>query len=253
MVCMKSSSGVTTARTTGLNADQMPSGIPKISAAAVATSTVARLCMVSYHRPIESTISSPTASTRVSPILRVASRAIAANTTTMGTACSPATRSYVQRRRWVITEAMKSKKPPRWSRIQLITSSPYWPIFRSGMRFLPDAGQGGQNRGPRDDAGQPPVGVHDRDRDHLPTGQVHEIADDRIRLDGVIIRRDDVREPGLPAGDRTGQAGIRDDAQQPAVRIDDEGAVRLVVGEPAQRGRRVVADREGEQGRAEHI
>ena len=61
---MKSSTGRDDAHAPGLNAAQMPSGIPISSAITVATITDAIVCIVSNHRSIDSDERRPTAEDR---------------------------------------------------------------------------------------------------------------------------------------------------------------------------------------------
>ena len=58
---MRSSTGAGLLRTTGLNADQMPSGMPISSAITVATTTDVIVCIVSDQRSIDWMSSRPTA------------------------------------------------------------------------------------------------------------------------------------------------------------------------------------------------
>ncbi|MNG21740.1 hypothetical protein D3C84_1061410 [compost metagenome] len=75
MVCMMSSSGISTERRRLLRADRMPSGTPISTEMTVATSISASVCISLSHRPTAPTRNSRPTMTPVVTTLRVACQA----------------------------------------------------------------------------------------------------------------------------------------------------------------------------------
>src|SRR5688572_260696 len=121
-----------------------------------------------------------------------------------------------------------------------MTSSPRSPMRRSTMGRLPNMRERREDRRPRYDAGEPALLVDDGHRHDLAAGEVHEVADDGARLDGVELLADRAFEVAVAAACRLDQSTVGGDAEQALVVADHERSGGLVLPEPAQRRTRVL-------------
>src|SRR3954453_23654637 len=112
-----------------------------------------------------------------------------------------------------------------------MTSSPRSPMCRSATDLLLHVRERRQDRRPGYDAGEPAVAVDDGHGDDLAAGKVHEVADHRVRLDGVELATDRRGEVGGAAADGCRQPVGGDDPELAVVAADHERAGGLVVTE----------------------
>src|SRR4051812_6373322 len=233
MVCMKSRTGRATALTDGTRALSTPRGIPTISAAALATSTRASVCIAASHWPRASMRSSPAMVSTPAASPRSHQQAIAtraANAREGGalsrwlSPCTrPPTTSLIAEKTGLPCLVRKSTT--------LVTQSPRGILgIGGGLLAVPGAGQIAERReqgDPRDDAGQLAVRVGDRNRERAPSASGEQVGDGRVGVDGLDVLVDEAVQVVAPfAYGLGGRFGV-DGAEQLAFAGEDERRCRL--------------------------
>src|SRR6266508_2867657 len=208
---MKSSIGRTATLVWRLRAAAMPIGIPM-----PITTTTARLCIVSAHRPIDCTSPKATAVVTVSRHRRAASHAIATNTATSTSGCGRMRTKYTALTRCWTRAATPSKRPEKFSTRKFTARSTHAPTGRLGMGHLPRAGEGREDGRSGYDAEQPPLLIDGGDRDAVTAREMAELDQGQVDRNRLVVRDEAVAEIVVVVVDRLRQQAVSRDTEDAA-------------------------------------
>src|SRR5215210_8115610 len=244
---MKSSTGRTTLLTRRLRAAQMPTGMPMATAKTVATTTSASVCMASTHRPIARISRNASRVNSPNPHLRSRSASTTNTTMTMSGLGAVRTTSTASSRS-SITADMAWKKGPKFAVSQSTSAPTGAPTSMSGIAVvLPGGGERGEQGRSRNDADESSVGVGDGERHAVAADQRADVAQRRVRVDGLVLIGRELPQRRALAAHGRGQQIRADDACDPSVVVQHVGAQPLGIAQPAQHVLGVVPLRGGDQ------
>src|SRR3954447_15374074 len=256
---MKSRIGRTPLLTRRLRAAQIPTGIPMATAMRVATTTSARVCIASTHRPIARISRNASRVNSPNPHLRSSSASATRTRMTMYGLGAVRTISTASSRTSITVE-MAWNNGPKLAVNQSTNAPTGAPTLISGIVVvLPRAndcavvragcGERGEQGRAGNDADQTPVGIGDAQGHTVAAHERTDVGQWRVRVDGPVLVGHELAQRGALLPDGGGQQIHAGDAGDPALVVEHVGAHALDVAQPAEHVFGVVVLRGGDQRR----